>query len=295
MKSSSCKLGRLLMSLLVPVFSFCFMFFICSSNAYAADLDTLIGQPSQTTEEPSDVVIYDESESTTTDNPFKQSEDGTSSLMDAIQQSSQITDESVEKASILAGPILAFLNLVSALLLIVLMGGIGVVTVSDLIFIGIPTLRPFMHPMYNQMVSGTAPAGGGMMPMGGGFGGYGSRYGYGGMGMAGGMAGGMQQQAQPTGVKLQLVSDEAVVAVGLAVPQPQQQVGMGMPMGMGMGMQQQPQQPIQGKSAIFAYLKKRTFFLIVFAFAAVFLTSSLLTGFGLKLFSFVRDGLMQWL
>lgn len=294
MKSGSRKFYGFLRGLLVPALSLCLALCVCSVDAHAADLDTLIGQPSQTTEEPSSVIMYDEDTSTTS-NPFKQSEDGTSSLMDAIQQSSQITDESVQKASVLTAPIIAFLNLVSAVLLLILMGGIGVITVCDLIFIGIPTLRPLMHPMYNQMVSGTAPAGGGMMPMGGGFGGYGARYGYG--GMAGGMAGGMQQQAQPTGTRLQLVSDEAVIAVGLATPQPQQQAGMGMPMGMpmGMGMQQQPQQPLQGKSAIFAYLKKRTFFLIVFAFAAVFLTSSLLTGFGLKLFSFVRDGLVQWL
>lgn len=277
--------------LFLSILSFCLMFCLFTFQAHASDLDALIGE-GEVVQEGESVIIDGEDTST---NPFRDDNtSGADALMDAINKTSGISDESVEKAAVLTAPIIAFFNLVSAILLLLLMGAIGVVTCCDLLFIGVPLVRPLLHPMYNQMVSGVAPAGGGMMPMGGGFGGFGSRYGYGG-GMA--MGAGMQQQAQPTGHRWQWVSDEAVQCIGLANPQPQQQMGMGMPMGMGMGMQmgaQQPQQPLQGKMPIFAYLKKRSLFLVLFAFAAVFLTSSILTGFGLKLFSFVQEGVANW-
>lgn len=293
MKKISVKDISVLSKVFALVFCFGVVFSLSSIEVSASDLDALVGEEAVvdegSEEEDNSSVIVDEDGNPAV-NPFETTtgKEDTQALVDALQSTQGIRDDSIAKASIIAQPIVSFLNVLSAGLLIVLMAGIGVVTVTDLIFIGLPSTRSLLHPMYNQMVSGTAPAGGGMMPMGGGFGGFGRGYGgYGGMGMAGGM----QQQAQPQSTSRQWVSDEAVACIGLAQPQMQAQQPMGgMGMGMGMGMQQmQPQQPLQGKSVIFAYLKKRTFFLIVFAFATVFLTSSIATGFGFKLFSFVQE------
>ena len=107
------------------------------------------------------------------------------------------------------------------------------------------------------------------------------------------MGGGTQGQSQEYGMHRRWVSDEAVNCAALANPQPQGG-GMGMsPMGgmggMGMGggmmggMGGQQQQPMPTKSVIMMYLKKRTFFLIVFAVATILLTSSIFTDCGINL------------
>lgn len=257
-----------------------------SMSVYASDLDALVGSTEES------AVVTESPATTTTEGTSSSSvykDDGSDALLDALSGTQNITSESMEKASRLTAPFIAFMNLVCSVLILLLIGAIGVITVLDLIFIGIPPVRRFLYPMFDQLTTGNVPAGGGMMPMGGGYGGFGSRYGYGGMGMQ--MGG---QQAQPSKIRHQWVSDEAVQCIGLSAPQPQMQQPMGMGMGMGM-MQQQPQQPQQGKSVIIAYLKKRTVFLVVFVFAVMFLTSSILTGFGLKLFSFVSEGVSKFL
>ena len=63
-------------------------------------------------------------------------------------------------------------------------------------------------------------------------------------------------------------------------------MGMGMRGGMGMGgmgMGGAQAQPVPTKSVIFEYLKKRTFFIIIFAVATVLLMSSIFTDCGLNL------------
>lgn len=267
----------------IVALAFSLMLMSQSFPVYASDLDALVGS----TEESAVVTestVETSTEDTSSSSVYK--DDGTDALFDALKGTQTITSESMEKASRLTAPFIAFMNLVCSVLILLLIGAIGVITVLDLIFIGIPPVRRFMYPMFDQLTTGNVPAGGGMMPMGGGYGGFGSRYGYGGgMGMQ--MGG---QQAQPSHIRHQWVSDEAVQCIGLSAPQPQMQ----QPMGMGM-MQQQPQQPQQGKSVIIAYLKKRTVFLVVFVFAVMFLTSSILTGFGLKLFSFVSESVSKFL
>ena len=57
-------------------------------------------------------------------------------------------------------------------------------------------------------------------------------------------------------------------------------MGMG---GMGMGMPQQQAAPMPIKSVIFEYLKKRVFFLIIFAIATIILMSSIFTDCGINL------------
>ena len=242
----------------------------------AADLDALIGAETTAT----DTTVSPAEGTTTT------SRSGSDALADAIRNSNTITDESMAKASKFSAPILGFMNLISSALLILTLGAIGLMSVLDLVFIAVPMLRSFMYPAYKQSVSGTAPAGGMMTPMGGGFGGYGNRFGYG--GMAGGTAG---AQAQPQGIRCQWISDEAVKAIGLSVPQPAPQA---QPMGM-MGVAPQPQQPTGGKSAIVEYLKHRSVFIVIFVVAAMLLTSSILTGFGLKIFSFISEALQKFI
>lgn len=245
----------------------------------AADLDALVGAETTAT----DATVSPVEGTTTT------SRSGSDALADAIRNTSTITDESMAKASKFSAPILNFMNIISSTILILTIGAIGVMTILDLAFIAIPPLRSIMYPAYNQSVSGTAPAGGMMTPMGGGFGGYGNRFGYG--GMAGGAMG---AQAQPQSIRRQWISDEAVKAIGLAVPQPAPQA---QPMGMmgGAFQQQQPQQPTGVKSAIVEYLKHRSVFIVVFVVAAMLLTSSLLTGFGLKIFSFINEALLKFI
>lgn len=266
-------------SCLALLFAVTLMFGL-STTASASDLDALVGEPvSESTTD-----VEPESGFGSIDLTGESEKNGTDALIDAIGSQETFTADSMARAQKLAAPVIALLNIVSSFLIVVLLAGVGVTTVLDLIFIGLPLTRQYLYPMYNQQVQGGAMQGGGMMsPVGGGYGGFGRSYGMGMGAMQGGMQGAQQPQMQKT--SHQWVSDEAVKIIGLAQPTAQQQ-----PMGMMVGMQQQqPQQPIGGKSVIFSYLKKRTVFIILFTFATVFLTSSILTGFGLKLFSFAQD------
>lgn len=277
MKNGSAFLSCSFCRILALVFCLGMMFILSPTKVYASDLDALIDDESGQTDsgEGESVIIYDDETGTST-NPFESSSDNDSqALVDALMGTQGISDESVAKASVIAQPVVAALNVISAFLLVVLMGSIVCITVLDLIFIAVPPLRGVLHPSFSQ-----AGASGGMMPMQGGFGGFGRGYG---MGMSG-MAGSPQQSGGV--VARQWVSDEAVASLGVSQPQAPQMGGMNMGM-PGMSMQAQQQQ--SSKSVVYTYLKKRTFFLIVFAFAAVFLTSSIATGFGFKLFSFVQN------
>ena len=61
-------------------------------------------------------------------------------------------------------------------------------------------------------------------------------------------------------------------------------MGMGSPMGgMGMGAPMGGGQPAPTKSVILMYLKKRAFFLIIFAVASIVLMSSIFTDCGINL------------
>lgn len=149
----------------------------------------------------------------------------------------------------------------------VIFAGVFVMTGLDLIYITIPPVRSLLYDGANQQ--------GGMQ---GGMGMGGMGYGQGMMG-GGMMGGGQQQGAKPR----QWISDEAVQCAAL-MGGAQQQGGMQGGMGMGgmMGGAQQ-QQPMNTKSVISVYFKKRIFFMILLAICAIVLTSSALLGTGVNL------------
>lgn len=167
-----------------------------------------------------------------------------------------------------------------------IVGGVFVLTVVfiflmtavDLLYIAFPPIRPLLFPGGSQQ----GGMGMGGAPMAGGYGGYG-RGGYGGMGMSGMAQGGTGK------VGHQWISDEAVQCAALmGGAQTQQGSPMMGGMGMGMGMMGgQQQEPMSTKSVIMTYFKKRLVFMILFAIAAIVLTSSALLGTGVNLASWL--------
>lgn len=194
------------------------------------------------------------------------------SISDYLKGYNPVTQDNMEKAGTMASPVVNALGTASGFIIMLVSAGIFVVTALDLAYIGIPFLRPTLNPNYGAGAQGGSPMGG--MGMG--------------MGMRGGMGmGGMGGGAQPAASGRRcLVSDEAVACVQMASQGAQGGSPMGGGMGMmggGMGMGGAQAQPAPTKSVIFAYLKKRTFFLIVFAVATVLLMSSIFTDCGLNL------------
>lgn len=185
-----------------------------------------------------------------------------------LKDYSPVTNENMENASSIASPIVNFIGNLVGFIFIVTSAGIFAVTALDLVYIGIPFVRPFLSPAQGQSSGGMS----GGMGMGGGFGGQGLGGGFGGQGLGGGA-----QQSQGK----QWVSDEvlAVMAGGGAQQQGSMSGGMGGFGGMG-GAQQQP---ASTKSRILEYFKKRLFFLILFAVASIMLTSSIFTDCGINL------------
>lgn len=217
-----------------------------------------------------------------------------SAVGDFINGYQPITNEQMNRASTLASPVVNIIAQMAGVVIVVTFGLLGLITALDLLYIAAPFSRSVLNPLGAQQ----APQAGGM-PMGGmGMGGMGMRgMGMGGMGMMGGGAQAPQAQAGLPWYKRQWVSDEAVYCVNtFAAPQAPAQPAGGMPMGgMGMGMGgmgmmggmggmgAQPQaQPLPTKLVILEYFKRRTLFLIIFAAAAVVLTASALSGFGVN-------------
>ena len=184
-----------------------------------------------------------------------------------------VSNENMEKAAVIASPLVNALGTLSGGIIMIVSAAIFAITAADLAYIGVPPLRGFLNPAYSA--GGGGAAGGMGMGMGMGAGGYGAgRMGMGAMGGGGGAAGGICW-----------VSDEAKFCVSQAGGGQPAVGGMGMGMGMGaggMGMQGGQQQQ-GGKSVIFMYLKKRSFFVIVFTICTVVLMSSLFTDCGLNL------------
>lgn len=189
-----------------------------------------------------------------------------------------VTQDNMERAGTMASPIVNALGTLSGFIIMVVSAAIFVVTALDLAYIGLPFLRQTLNPNYVAGAQGGSPMGGMGMGMGmrGGMG-------MGGMGMGG---------AQPaTSGRRCWVSDEAIKCVQLASQGQAQGSPMGGGMGMmgggmgmgGMGMGGAQAQPTPTKSVIFEYLKKRIFFIIVFAVATVLLMSSIFTDCGLNL------------
>lgn len=187
-----------------------------------------------------------------------------------------ITEDNMKQAGVVATPIVNAIGTVTGFVLLLVMAGVGLITALDLAYLGIPRLRPLLAPN-----AGGTQAGGMSSPMGGmGMGMHGR-----GM-MGGGMMGG---SSQPSAGGHQWVSDEALASVAMAGASVQPAGGGMPPMGGGMGMMGggmmggTPQQPVKQSSVIFTYLKKRVFFVILFAVALILLTSSVLLDCGINI------------
>lgn len=201
------------------------------------------------------------SQSTETGSQTSEAGSEDNAVADYLKGYNAVSSENMEKANTLASPIANAIGTITGFVMIVISAAIFLVTALDLAYIGIPFLRPKLNPQ---------AAGGGMM---------------GGMGAP--MGG-----AQPAGRKF--ISDEAEACVaqaggsgGMAGGMMPGGMGMGSPMGgMGMGGMGAPMgggQPASTKSVILMYLKKRAFFLIIFAVASIVLMSSIFTDCGINL------------
>jgi hypothetical protein len=223
--------------------------------------------------------------SSTNNGSSSDSSNSDGAISDYLKDYTPVTNDNMESASTYASPIVSLLGTLSGFIVMIVSAGIFVVTALDLAYIGLPFTRSLLNPQY-------ASGGGAMMggaPMGG--------MGMGGMRGMGGMGGmqGAQGGGGEYGMHRRWVSDEAVACVQMASPQPQAggmaggmgggMMGGGMMGGgmMGGGMPQQQQQPQHTKSVILEYLKKRSFFIIIFAVATVVLMSSIFTDCGLNL------------
>ena len=185
-----------------------------------------------------------------------------------------VTSENMQNASTLASPVANVIGNITGFIMIVVSAGIFLVTALDLCYIGLPFTRNFLAP-------DAAQAGAGAM---------------GGMGMMGGMMPGGAMGGQPATRRICFISDEAKNAVatsGQQAASPMGGMGMGMGMGgmggmgapMGGGMMGSPSTgtPTGTRSVMLTYLKKRAFFLVIFAVASIILMSSILTDCGINL------------
>lgn len=171
-------------------------------------------------------------------------------------------------------PFINIIGIIIGWIIVASMALYVLVTALDIVYIAFPPIRQYLaNPQANG--AGGSLAGG-----------------FGGVGMPGGF--GRPQPAMSGGTGRQWVSDAAVAAVSLyggAAPAQGQQ--MMSPMGGPMGTPAQNQQ--QGKKNVFLeYLKKRTLSTVLFVFALVFLTSSLLMDVGLNIAQWGL-GVLNWL
>lgn len=190
---------------------------------------------------------------------------GQGSVSDYLKGYTPVTKGNMNKASSLASPIVNFIGMLIGLVCVITTAGVGLITALDLLYIAIPPVRGFLYEGAQQQ-GGMGMAGG--MGMGG---------------MHGGMGiGGMQPQGGAR--RIRWVSDEVVATVAMC--QPQGQGGGMMAGGMGMGMQG-AQQNMSTKSTISVYLKKRIFFLVLFAVASIVLLSTVFTDCGINVAALV--------
>lgn len=231
----------------------CLMF--GSTAVFATDIEQANKQLQQTY----DNSVNSSSTTSTTEQSSSVPDYGQGSVSDYLKGYTPVTKGNMNKASSLASPIVNFIGRLIGLVCVITTAGVGLITALDLLYIAIPPVRGFLYEGAQQ---GGMPGG---MP--------------GGMGM-----GGMQPQGGMH--KIRWVSDEVVATVAMCQPQGQ---GGGMGMGMmagGMGMQG-AQQNMSTKSTISVYLKKRIFFLVLFAVASIVLLSTVFTDCGINVAALV--------
>lgn len=186
-----------------------------------------------------------------------------------------LTQDSVDKAAKWVKPVAKVINVAMAIVLGIFSAILVFISVLDLVYIGVPAVRPYLMPGGGaQQQAGGAP----MMGM--------NSYGAGRMGMPGmnggmaGMNGGMQQSQGAAATIGQWISDDAKQAVAEA----QQQAGGGATGMPGMpGMMNAQQAPVKGKNLVVAYMKKRAFSLIMLGVCLVLFTCTIFTDLGTML------------
>lgn len=228
-----------------------------SVSVYATDIEEANKQLRQTYDN-----VNSQESTSTTQQSSPAPDYGQGSVADYLKGYTPVTQENMDKAASFSAPIVNFIGMLIGFLCVLTTAGVGFITALDLLYIAVPPIRTFLYDGGQQ---------GGGMGMGaqGGYNGYGGvRGGYGVQG--GGMPGGMQQGQK----RFRWVSDEVVATVALC--QPASQMG-------GVGMQQGgAQQNMDTKSTISVYLKKRAFFLVLFAVASIILLSSVFTNCGIN-------------
>lgn len=216
-----------------------------STTAFCTDLDTINNAQVQQEQ-------GSEAGTSETDEAYN-------SIQDVMRGYNAVDQESMEKANQLASPLADIIGVLTGFIIAITTALIFLVTALDILYISVPFVRKFLNPEVAQ----------GGMP--------------GGMGMRGGM--GMGMQGNQGGGGHRWVSDEAVQALQAAGVADGGQAGAmgGMNGYGGMGAMGAQQQQSGGKSSVMSYLKKRAFFLIVFAITSTILMSSLLLDCGLNL------------
>ena len=242
----------------------CLMF--GSTAVFATDIEQANKQLQQTY----DNSVNSSSATSTTEQSSSVPDYGQGSVSDYLKGYTPVTKGNMNKASSLASPIVNFIGMLIGLVCVITTAGVGLITALDLLYIAIPPVRGFLYEGAQQGgMAGGMPGGIGM--------GMGMGNMRGGMGM-----GGMQPQGGMH--KIRWVSDEVVATVAMCQPQGQGG-GMGMMAG-GMGMQG-AQQNMSTKSTISVYLKKRIFFLVLFAVASIVLLSTVFTDCGINVAALV--------
>lgn len=245
----------------------CLMF--GSTAVFATDIE----QANKQLQQNYDNSVNSSSATSTTEQSSSVPDYGQGSVTDYLKGYTPVTKGNMDKASSLASPVVNFIGMLIGLVCVITTAGVGLITALDLLYIAIPPVRGFLYEGAQQGgMAGGMPGGMGMGNMRGGMG-------MGGMGM-----GGMQPQGGAH--KMRWVSDEVVATVAMCQPQGQGGgIGMGMMAG-GMGMQG-AQQNMSTKSTISVYLKKRIFFLVLFAVASIVLLSTVFTDCGINVAALV--------
>lgn len=254
------------------------LFTFCSSFTVFAENGSL-NEIGGTTEKKTTTVV-DSSTESSGGRVSKENEDSAAAVGELFKQGS-LDKESVDKAAKWIEPVAKGINVLMAIILGIFSAVLVLISVVDMVYLGVPLVRPYLLPGGGaQPQGGAAPMGaGGMMGYGGGMMGRGM--------MGGGMMGAGMQQPQQQGVAStigQLISDDAKHALMEAEAQVAPQGGGSPMMPGGFGMpQQQAAQPVKGKNLYFAYMKKRALTLVMLGVCLVLFTCTIFTDLGTML------------
>lgn len=231
------------------------------TTAFCEDLDSINQSQNNITQ-----GTTDNQGGTGSDTGGATTDDGAyNSVSDMMRGYQAFDNEDMQKANEIASPIRDIIGVGIGFILTMTVLLVFVTTALDILYIAVPMTRSLLYPGGEA-----ANAGGGM-----------------GMGMGMGMRGGMGMGGATATSTRKLISDEAINALASAGNQAAGGTGMGMQGGMGVGVgaggyggvgaQEKPKTPIA------VYLRKRIFFLILFAIASTLLMSSLFLDCGLNI------------